>query len=88
MFNLCLLQRGRKESCIDKVDMARKQIANLQSQIAVMEKHNVAEDLTSKMKHMKSLLERFIAKAITLQNISSSFPTSIPTAKNPKWPSK
>ncbi len=60
MFNLCLLREGRKHECIDQVDVCEKQIANLQNEIYVLEKHHINEKLKIKMEYVCTRLRKYI----------------------------
>ena len=62
MFNLCLLQRGRKTECLNRREVCTKQIANLESEIKLLQDHNLNKKLENKMSFMVKQLKRYVSE--------------------------
>lgn len=60
MFNLCLLNQGRKHECVDIVEVCERQIANLEHEIKIMRKHGLNTRLASRMVFMRNRLQTYI----------------------------
>lgn len=60
MFNLCLLKQGRKHECIDQVEVCERQIANLEHEIHILEKHSLNTKLKARMEYVCNRLRQHI----------------------------
>ena len=60
MFNLCLLNQGRKHECVDIVEVCERQIVNLEHEIKMMRKHNLNTLLASRMVFIRNRLQTYI----------------------------
>tara|TARA_R110002096_G_scaffold433649_1_gene652838 strand:+ start:471 stop:686 length:216 start_codon:yes stop_codon:yes gene_type:complete len=60
MFNLCLLKKGRKDECIDQLEVCERQISNLEHEINLLDKHSLNTKLKTRMEYVCNRLRQYV----------------------------